>query len=195
MSARDSDTDLFVAELRELGFSEDELAALLAVDAAPVPAALRQRVERSVAAEGRFERFIGAVAKLLDIGADAARAMLDDLDVPGRWENSPWPGVTLVHVTGGPAVREAITGFVRIERGGRFPSHKHLGDERVLVLQGRLRDGVSGVVSKPGDHVTMAAGTAHALSVEPGPQLIYLVAVEEGVDVEGLVLRPDDPRI
>ena len=144
---------------------------------------------------GRLARFAAPVAKLLDVDDARAEALLDAIDDPASWSPNPLPGVTLYHFEGGEKVADCITGFTRIERGGAFPAHEHLGTEYVFVVQGRMRDAVSGEIFKPGDLSIMEPGTEHHLEVLPGPELIYLVVIFEGISVMGIELRPGDPRI
>lgn len=192
---RDDELDDFLRETMEAGMQPNELGAIAASLPPLAPSlGLRGRLMQSTAS-GRLARFAVRVAALLDLGAAEAAALLDAVDRPSSWGPGPGPGIALFHVAGGPAVRGAITGFVRIERGQAFPSHRHLGSEAVLVVQGALRDDTSGAVVRTGDVARMPAGSEHALSVVPGPALVYLAVVADGVDIGGLVLRPDDGRL
>lgn len=169
-----------------------EVATMLRPVAPPV--ALRARLMASLS-KGRLARFEGQVSKLLDIDTERAAELLDGIDEPTSFEPSPVPGVELYHVEGSEVVADAITGFVRIERGGIFPHHEHLGHEYVLVVQGAVRDTSSGEVFRPGDLATMTPGTAHALEVLPGPAVVYLAVVFEGLGIGGDEFKPGDPRI
>ncbi|MCC6523859.1 MAG: cupin domain-containing protein [Polyangiaceae bacterium] len=192
---RDDELDDFLRETMEAGMQPNELGAIAASLPPLSPSrGLRGRLMQSTAS-GRLARFAVRVAALLDLGAAEAAALLDAVDRPSSWGPGPGPGIALFHVAGGPAVRGAIAGFVRIERGQAFPSHRHLGPEAVLVVQGAFRDEASGAVVRAGDVARMPAGSEHALAVVPGPALVYLAVVADGVDIGGLVLRPDDGRL
>jgi putative transcriptional regulator len=191
----DPGRDGFGAELE----AEEKPHALLAEVASllhPVTPsdALRARLMAS-AAQGRLDRYRLQVARLLDIDEERASELLDGIDDPSSFEAGPLPGIDLFHVEGGETVDGAITGFIRIAPGGVFPHHEHLGHEYVLVVQGAFRDEESGEVYRPGDLSTMTPGTAHELRVLPGPTLIYLAVVFEGVGIGGEAFRPGDPRI
>lgn len=123
----------------------------------------------------RFAPFIGRLARLIDVAQDRAHELLATLARADVWE--PFvPAVELVHLQGGPAVAGADVGFVRVAAGRAFPVHRHLGDERVLVLQGGYHDS-SGAVVRAGDTVELPAGSAHEFVALPGADLIYAVVV------------------
>jgi hypothetical protein len=192
--------DVFLEELLEAGCSSEQLAELANV-LAPVapPSTLRDRLLSSALSSergaGRLHRFAAQVAKLLDVDEAEAQRLLDGIDRSDEWDESPLPGVTLYHLDGGPAVADAITGFIQIERGGSFPHHSHLGDEHVLVLQGRCRDKTSGEVFGPGDIADSDDDHEHELEVMPGPAFIYLAVAFGGIDIGGVVFKPGDPRM
>lgn len=197
----DAKVDPFVQEFLEgedaASPSVGETVARLADALAPVAPgpALRERLFASLASGGRLHRFADGVAELLDLPVDQARGLLDGIDAAQSWSGSPIPGVDLFHLPGGPKVENCIRGFIKVERGGRFPHHRHVGDEAVLVVQGRYRDTVSGVVFGPGDIARMTPGTEHELVVEPGPTLIYLAVVHKGVGIGERIFKPGDPDI
>ena len=153
------------------------------------PAALRARLLRSATAPGdRFAPFAERLAALIDRGVAHASALLEQIarDVAGTWEVAAalGPGIELIHLEGGPAVAGADVGFVRVPEGVRFPYHEHLGPERVLVLQGQLRDS-DGQVYGPGDTPDMDAGSSHEFTALAGAPLIYAVVVH-GVVFPGI---------
>ena len=144
----------------------------------------------------RFDRFAKDVTTLLDIDEDQALALLEGIDKSSNWSQGPVPGMTLYHVEGGPKVERAITGFTKIIAGGGFPEHKHLGVEHVLVIQGYFIDDVSGEKYGPGDLVVMEPNTRHSFRVlENGPDLTYLVVVQEGIELNGAEIKYDSPLL
>ena len=167
-------------EVREL--SEQLVPAMtLALPETEPPAALRERLLASAARPaGRFAPFIARLARLIDRSKTHAAELLERIarDAADTWESAAalGPGIELVHLEGGPAVAGADVGFVRMPGGARFPMHEHLGSERVLILQGRLRDD-DGRIYGPGDAAAMEAGSKHEFSALPGPPLIYAVVV------------------
>ncbi len=68
------------------------------------------------------------------------RDLLSSLSDAARWEPGPLPGSSLFHLDGGPRIATADAGFVRLPAGLEFPVHRHLGSERVLLLEGSYRD-------------------------------------------------------
>jgi quercetin dioxygenase-like cupin family protein len=187
--------DDFLREMMEAGINLDSLAGLGGVlPHQRPPDDLRLRLMQSLR-HGRLHRFAEQVAELLHVSVERARALIDGIDDPDVWERGPSDGVTLYHIDGGPEVADAITGFVRVEREQSFPEHSHLGDEAVLIMQGACRDSSNGEVHRPGDVVRTGVGHAHGIDVLPGPKLIYLAVVFGGIDIDGLVLLPGDPRI
>lgn len=178
-------SELFEADDAEL------LATTGSFSVAPSPR-LFERITQTTHLEPRFERHADSVAAMLDIGRTRALELLARLDESTAWEPGLFPGMVLQHAAGGPRVSNAITGFVRLAQGSVFPEHEHLGFEQVLLLQGRCKDGDA--IFGPGDTVQMSAGTSHSFQVCPGPDLVYLAVVQEGLKIGGMVIGPDDPR-
>jgi putative transcriptional regulator len=101
---------------------------------------------------------------------DLRQRVLDLLDAPAlpldldsyAW-NEPLPGVRFCTLFESPdgTMRKVL---VWAKPGARYPHHRHLGDEDILVLAGRLRDqrGSYG----PGDICRSETGTDHSEEVE-----------------------------
>lgn len=175
---------------QELAVTQDLIGDLaLALPPEPPPAELRARVLQTVAAppsQGRFAVFVDEIARLCDVAADKARALLDLIDIPGSWEPGPNAGSKLVHLDRGPALAaDTLVGFVRVEAGVEFPLHRHLGEEVVFILQGALRDS-DGSISRRGDLVAKPAGSEHSFTAIGDVPLIYLVVLQKGVEFPGL---------
>jgi quercetin dioxygenase-like cupin family protein len=202
--------DGFSVDLGELGFEglgfdgvrrDGELprdvldgGSALALEAAPVSPsdALRNRLLSSLAVTSRFEEYEARVARLLDLSLDGTRPLLLAIDGGAKWDRGPRQGIELFHVDGGPAVENAVTGFVRIAPGTEFPEHSHLGEEVVLVLQGACEDS-GGAVFGAGDEARMAAGTHHHLRAIGEVRLLYLAVIDRGVVIDGVPVLPGDP--
>jgi hypothetical protein len=197
--------DAFLEDLQTLS-EEDELEAGLrdfaaahglaqlseALDSvAPAPDA-RARLLAEVPAKGRFDRFAEATAKMLDLGIEQAKALLDRLQDPDASVFSDeLPGISFYWCEGGPAVANAVRGFVRVKAGTAFPNHEHIGEENVLVLQGSFVDTSRGITFHVGDFDTMKAGTSHEYVVpEGGPDLLKLSVTQEGLRAMGLTYLP-----
>lgn len=179
-------------DLADDAIAPDDLAELFtalsrALPPQPAPPGLRARLLAAVAApEHRFGPFAARLARLIDVAHDRARALLTDLARPDIWQ--PFlPAVDLVHLPGGPAVAGADVGFVRLAAGATFPMHRHLGDERVLILQGAFKDS-DGTTHHAGAELHQPPGSSHSFTALPGPDLIYAVVVF-GVEI------PDAPPL
>jgi anti-sigma factor ChrR (cupin superfamily) len=187
-----ADCDRCASEYRQLNEAL-ELFALDLVPEAPPPA-LWKRIERSIR-QGRFAAFAGQAAAILDLSAARAAQLLDQIDDEARWEPGPADGVTLLHIEGGPRVAAAVAGFVRVEAGSVFPRHTHLGAETVLLLQGSLESD-TGSTGRRGDVLRMPPRSTHEVRALPGPPLLYLAVVDDGVELPGgQIIRPGDPRL
>jgi hypothetical protein len=150
----------------------------------PGPTA-RERLLAAVPATGRFARFAEATAKLLDLGIEQAKALLDRLEDESLFSNE-LPGISFFWCEGGPAVANAVRGFVRVKAGTAFPEHEHIGEERVLVLQGSFVDETRGLTFTPGDSDVMPAGTSHDYYVpDAGPDLLKLSVTQAGLRALG----------
>lgn len=190
-------SDLALDDLLREGSSGDldALVEALAPDAEPTRSttASRARLLDALAETHRFDDLEPEVASLLDLDADAAGRLLLDLDTEAVWEPGPHEHCQLFHVTGGPRVADAVTGFVRIAPASGFPEHEHLGPESVLVLQGAFRD-ADGRVVVAGELARMPAGSTHAFEVVGELPLLYLAVIQRGVVIGGVPLLAGDPR-
>ncbi len=142
---------------------------------------LRERLLAAAIPADRFARFASAVAQLLQVSVDKAKDILARVDDPSQF-NVELPGVSFCWVEGGPALANAVRGFVRVQHGVVFPEHEHFGDETVLILQGSYVDSVTGEVFRPGDSARMSPGSSHGFRVpEGGPDLLQLAVVHKGL--------------
>ena len=173
--------------------------ALAATPVAPPPSLREQLLVAAGATAqptlaGGFSRFAASVAALLDVTADRARALLAKISDPGSWVPGFAPEMSLYHLKGGPATAGLVVGFITLTRGATFPHHRHLGDEWGLVLQGRMLD-EDGQVYRPGDTSMKLAETEHSFRAGDDEDLIYLALLRGGLEVGGMVIRADDPRL
>jgi quercetin dioxygenase-like cupin family protein len=176
--------------LREASPANDaglrEVLAHLTPGAEAPPGRLRERLLSSVAQPRlRFAPLFGALADLFDLDDTELASLFERAAVSNSWLASRLPGTQLLHLRGGSRVADADNGLVRISAGARFPSHRHLGLERVVVLEGGYTEEPSGRLYLPGDLHEMPAGSTHAYTALPGRELLLAVSVVSGVDVEG----------
>lgn len=161
--------------------------AELTTGATAPPQLLRERLLASVARPRlRYAPLFGALSELFDLGDPALAELFERAESPRQWSASQVPATELLHLVGGPRVADADNGLVRILAGARFPTHRHLGLERVLVLSGGYRDEPSGRLYLPGDWHEMAPGSSHAYTALPArPLLLAVSLLSGGVEVEG----------
>jgi len=166
---------------------ETELLAALAraiTPRAPSPS-LRSRLLAAVASPGlRWAPLFGKLGALFDLGDHALLQIAERASVASEWQAGPIPGVELFHLDGGPSIRPADSGLVRVQAGLTFPEHRHLGEERTLILEGEARES-NGLLRRPGDLRIMRENSAHAYEVLAGRPLVYAVVLFGGVEIDG----------
>lgn len=152
----------------------------LALPPEPPPAELRARVLASVA--GPLTDHAARLAEIYARTEPDMRALLERIDAgTARWRPL-LPGIDLYPIATGVPGREGS--LLRVAAGQQFPHHRHLGDERLRVLQGSCTDS-TGVVLGPGDELTHAADTAHSLQIHRGRPLV-LAYFGGGTELTGL---------
>jgi anti-sigma factor ChrR (cupin superfamily) len=169
--------------------SPHELAGLYALGA--LPPAEREAFEshlagcpecvQEVAAAGRLAAALAPKApppaelrtRVLDL-ADAPRG---PVDVASYTWDEVLPGVHMHTVKDEPerGVRKVL---VWARPGARYPSHRHLGDEEILILQGALRDRRG--VYRPGEICRSATGSVHAEEVHGSEDCVCFVVYYGG---------------
>src|SRR5262249_39264203 len=141
------------------------------VDALPPqvpPPAVRERLLAAVG--GRFVAFTERVARLLDVSPARAGELLGSIDDPATpWEAGPADGVVVYPLEdqSGPRTQGATVAFVRIQPGVRFPRHRHVGEEHVILFQGIFVE-ESGRTVRAGDDAFMPGDTEHYLVAQEG---------------------------
>jgi putative transcriptional regulator len=115
----------------------------------------------------------GLRQRLLDL-ADAPR---DPVDVHAYTWEEPMPGIHMCTLQEDPkrGVRKVL---VWAKPGARYPSHRHLGEEQILVLQGALRD--HRAIYRPGEVCRSAAGSVHSEEVEGSEDCVCFVVYYGG---------------
>lgn len=188
-------TEALAAEAAGEPSCEAVAAVALSVPRLAPPASLRERLLATTAQQHRFDDLEARVAQLMDVSTDVAAGFLRAIDGPAEaWGPGPAPAVSLLHLSGGPAVADAVTGFVRVDVGHEFPEHGHVGDEVVLVLQGSFQDSANGTIYRCGDEATMPRGSSHHFRSLGPARLVGLAIVHGGVVVGGQTIGPADPR-
>ncbi len=142
---------------------------------------------------GRFEPFAARTAAMFDVTVEWARELLGLVERRASWEPQVVPGIHLVHFVGGPRYADADCGFIRLAPGSTFPPHTHMGEEVSLVISGRMRDVVTGLVLVPGDELLQAETSGHSLTCEGDEACIYVARAMHGIEVMGTLVRPHRP--
>lgn len=159
----------------------------LALEPQAAPAGLRGRLLQRVAGPDRFLPFLDRLISLFDLPESDTRREIDAiLDPEAEWEQMV-PGCTFRDFDGGPAIGEAHAGLIRLAPGSVFPNHRHVGEERVLLLQGRVID-EHGSEYRAGDVIVSADGSEHELRATGDQEVIYaavVVALEFTGDYDG----------
>jgi putative transcriptional regulator len=172
----------------ELMHAADTFAQLaLALPAQPPPASLRARILDD-ARPPRLVAMRDKLAALFDLTQQKARALLDRLEEPAAWMDGPVPRSWIMPVDGcGPKVAGAFCGFVKMGAAVRWPAHRHLGHESMLVLDGGFRQD-DGLEVHAGQVHVMEEGSAHGFTIFDDEACITAVVVFGGV-------RFDDPAL
>lgn len=163
----------------------DALAELVPAGNDP-PQLLRQKLLANVLRPRlRYAPLFGKLSQLFDLADLELAALFEHAAQDEAWAPAPIAGVQLLHLTGGPRVAGADNGLVRLAAGTRFPAHRHLGREKVLVLEGAYRDAQDGRLYVAGDLHEMPEGSQHAYTVMGDGPALLAVSLVGGVDVEG----------
>jgi hypothetical protein len=159
--------------LKELELEAPELASLSLerlpelLPAAEVPPRGRERLLADVSELPlRYAPFFDALASLWDLSEEDVRAELVRSKDVEEWR---------------------FTALVRFSEGFRFPVHRHLGHEKVFILEGSYTDS-TGTVYRSGDLHEMTEGSEHGFVVDDKEPCVAAV-VEEGREFRSVFLR------
>ena len=121
------------------------------------PAALRQRLLRTLEGADRYRPFFGAIQNIFDIPEALLRGILARIEEASGW--SLYGDARYFHFEPGPRLAGQEAGVVRMAPGVVFPRHLHRGGELTFVLDGLMsdRDRLYG----PGSVVEAEPGTTH----------------------------------
>jgi quercetin dioxygenase-like cupin family protein len=167
------------------------LAALSTLETAETdPVGLERGRARLLAAVGgaleasRFAPLFAKLSQFFDLNAAALRAVFARAERESEWQPGPLPWVSLFHLDAGPSLAGLDTGLVRLKKGMPFPRHRHVGPERVLVLEGGYFDHEQRWYG-PGDLHLMAEGTEHALQMSAEQDVLLAVILAADIEVLG----------
>ena len=164
------------AELREFEAVTYDLGS--AAPEAEPPAGVRARLLALVAEEG------GGGPNL---SRDIPEGFLVLRSGEGKWRPTDDAGVTF-KLLFADNERGTVTTLVRMEPGSRIRSHRHLGVEQCLVLEGDVRSGK--VAMTAGDFNCSMPGSVHEELVTDGGALLLLVSPEHYEPIEQHASHP-----
>jgi quercetin dioxygenase-like cupin family protein len=179
--------------VREAGVQDpsgtvEVMGALAALPAAPVALRSRERLLASVRdLPMRFGPFFQRLGTLWDLPEERVCEVLTLAKDLAHWQWTALPGVRQIEVQGGPRTEGARVRLLRFAAGLRFPRHRHIGLEHVLVLEGSYTDSDGHRVG-PGDLQVMEPGSEHGLHVHAGEPCVAGL-VQFGMEFTGPVLR------
>ena len=161
--------------------TKEALAAVsLAVPATPPPRALRDHILASIDVPRAATPYAGFAARLQRMYGLDEQQTLDLLRKsanPAAWEDQGL--ISLLHFSAGDSLPRTHAGFMRCAAGLRFPRHRHVGHELMLMLSGTLVDEDSGTIYHPGDSLRMEPGSEHAFSFLPPHDCVFALLLEE----------------
>jgi anti-sigma factor ChrR (cupin superfamily) len=179
---------------QELGAINDLLVESILEPSAPgetiVAPMVRDKLLKKAGGIAPYSLYHGEMAKLLQGNANVLRAELQNMPHPSTWVDGPIDRCRLFPCSANAPERDAIRTLVLMESGSHFPTHEHMGDETVLVVQGSML-AEDGTIYRPGDTLFMPAGTSHAFDVPEGLDLIYLAVVDQGIRIGELMITPE----
>ena len=167
---------------REVDLMSEALAAAVLPTLMPAvpPPRGRSRLLAALDGASRFAPFLAALTLMFDLSADAVQGLLARIDDHAAWKPGFAPGLFYFDFAPGPRLAGADAGFIRLEAGGRFPRHSHLGDELSFVLEGQLREGDQ--IYGPGSLLERGKASAHDFT-SSGDRALVLVTVHEGISL------------
>jgi hypothetical protein len=169
-----------------LGATVERLPELLEAVAVS-PAALERLMGAVAEPPLRYAPFFARLASHWDLSEADVRALLERSRTAAAWRRAPLPGLELLKVTGGPKLAGTEAYLARFAAGMKFPMHRHLGHEDVLILEGSYTD-ESGTVYRSGDVHHMDGGTAHTFTIAPDEPCVA-AAVHRGIRFTSLAMR------
>ena len=166
----------------------DVMARLAVLPGAPALPSARERLLASVRELPlRYAPFYERLGALWDLPEERVSEVLTSAKDSARWQWTALPGVRQIEVQGGPRTENARVRLLKFSAGVRFPRHRHIGREDVLVLEGSYTDSDGRVVG-PGDLQVMEPGSEHGLRIHAGEPCIAGL-VQFGMEFTGPVLR------
>ena len=121
------------------------------------PAAVRQRLFRTLEGVDRYQPFFAVLQDIFDLSEAALRGVLARIEEAAGW--SLHGEARYFHFAPGPRMATQEAGVVRMAPGVVFPRHLHRAGELTFVIDGLMND--RGRLYGPGSIVEAEPGTTH----------------------------------
>jgi quercetin dioxygenase-like cupin family protein len=119
-----------------------------------------------------FQLPVSRIKEILDTTSDTS------LDL---WDKARIEGAYLHHFKAGGTLSEAHCGLIYLEAGAEITEHEHLGEEKMLVLQGEVTTS-DGLTYQVGEIAISEKGSSHTLIAGTDSVCIFAVIANGGVD-------------
>jgi len=153
------------------------LGLLSAVEERPSQG-VRQRILERAAGPERYLPFTPRVAAFFGVSEESAHKSLVAL-THGAFTPLPLPGFRRRRAPVGCPLPDAM--FLRLDAGTCCPRHRHLGRERLLVLEGAFVE-ADGTLHGPGDLTEQPALSTHSFRVTDRGPCVCAYSIEHGVE-------------
>lgn len=128
-------------------------------------------------AEVPYAGFARRLQRMYALDEEQTRAVLRKSADPAQWEDQGF--ISLLHFSSGESLPGTHAGFMRLSAGLRFPRHRHVDKEHMLMLAGTLQDEDSGALYHPGDSLQMEPGSEHAFTILPPHDGVFAILLHE----------------
>ncbi len=135
----------------------------------------------------KFSGFIPRLSRFFNLSTERIKEILDsvkDVNLP-LWDKAMIEGAYLHHFKAGGEISEAHCGLIYLEPGTQITEHEHLGEEKMLVIQGEVTTS-DGKTYLPGEVAISDEGTSHTLKAGKDSVCIFAVIANGGVDFKDL---------
>lgn len=124
-----------------------------------------------------YPGFARRLQRMYQFDEPQTQALLRMSADPARWEDQGL--ISLLHFDAGASLPGTHAGFMRLAPGVRFPRHRHVGEEHMLMLAGTLQEEDTGIIYHPGDSLRSTAGSEHAFSILPPHDGVFALLLYE----------------
>lgn len=131
----------------------------------------------------RHAPFFRRTAELFGISESEAEALLGS----DAWRKAPLPGIQFKEV-GGNAESGTVNTLVRFAAKTKFPRHRHVNHEKLLILEGGYTDD-QGTHFGPGDVHEMPVGSEHAFVIDADGPCIAASVGDESLQFTSWFMR------